>query len=75
MSAVHVEETSLRVHRKNHWIHVFAPGGIALKLVHPSRGCEAIEAIGILRLRRSDRSEPGIDFGSPQYWGSATTPN
>ena len=45
---IHVDETSLRVDRKNHWIHVYAAGGITLKVLHPRRGCEAIEAIGII---------------------------
>ena len=48
MPAIHVDETSLRVDRKNHWIHVYAAGGITLKVLHPRRGCEAIEAIGII---------------------------
>ena len=47
-AAIHVDETSLRVDRKNHWIHVYAAGGITLKVLHPRRGCEAIEAIGII---------------------------
>ena len=48
MPAIHVDETSLRVDRRNHWIHVYAAGGITLKVLHPRRGCEAIEAIGII---------------------------
>lgn len=46
--SMHADETSLRVDRKNHWIHVYAAGEITLKMLHPKRGCEAIEAIGIL---------------------------
>ena len=48
MPAMHVDETSLRVDRKNHWIHVYSAGDITLKCLHPKRGCEAIEAIGII---------------------------
>jgi len=48
MPAVHVDETSLRVDKKNHWIHVCSSGDITLKFLHPKRGCEAIEAIGII---------------------------
>ena len=48
MPAMHVDETSLRVERKNHWIHVYCAGDITLKCLHPKRGCEAIEAIGII---------------------------
>jgi transposase len=44
----HVDETSLRVDRTNHWIHVYASGEITLKFLHPKRGLEAIEAINII---------------------------
>jgi len=46
--SMHVDETSLRVDRKNHWIHVYSAGEITLKFLHAKRGCEAIEDIGIL---------------------------
>ena len=46
--AMHVDETSLRVDRKNHWIHVYSGGALTVKRLHPKRGCEAIEAIGII---------------------------
>ena len=46
--AMHVDETSLRVDRKNHWIHVYSAGTLTVKRLHPKRGCEAIEAIGII---------------------------
>jgi transposase len=45
---MHVDETSLRVDRKNHWIHVYSAGKITLKFLHPKRGAEAIEAINII---------------------------
>jgi transposase len=48
MPAIHVDETSLRVERKNHWIHVASAGDITLKFLHPKRGLEAIEEIGII---------------------------
>jgi len=48
MPALHADETSLRVDKKNHWIHVYSAGDITLKYVHPKRGGEAIEAIGII---------------------------
>ncbi len=47
-SAMHVDETSLRVDKKNHWIHVYAAGDITLKFLHRKRGKEAIEAINII---------------------------
>lgn len=46
--AMHVDETSLRVDKKNHWIHVYAAGDITLKRLHRKRGKEAIEDIGII---------------------------
>jgi transposase len=45
---LHVDETSLRVERKNHWIHVYSSGDTTLKFLHPKRGGEAIEAINII---------------------------
>jgi transposase-like protein len=48
MPAMHVDETSLRVDRKNHWIHVYCAGDITCKFLHPKRGKEAIEAIGVI---------------------------
>jgi transposase len=48
MPAMHVDETSLRVEKKNYWVHVCSAGEITLKFLHPKRGCEAIEAIGVI---------------------------
>jgi len=48
MPSMNVDETSLRVDRKNQWIHVYAAGDITLKFLHPKRGLEAIEEIGII---------------------------
>ena len=48
MPAMHVDETSLRVDRKNHWIHVCSAGHITYKFLHPKRGLEAIEASGVI---------------------------
>jgi transposase len=45
---LHVDETSLRVARKNHWIHVYCAGEMTLKFLHPKRGLAAIESIGII---------------------------
>ncbi len=46
--AMHVDETSLRVDQKNHWIHVYAAGDITLKRLHRKRGKGAIEAIDMI---------------------------
>ena len=46
--AMHVDETSLRVDKKNYWIHVCSAGDITLKFVHDKRGQEAMAAIGVI---------------------------
>jgi hypothetical protein len=48
MPAMNVDETSLRVDKKNYWIHVCSAGDITLKFLHSKRGREAIEAIGVI---------------------------
>ena len=48
MPSMHVDETSLRVNKKNHWIHVCAAGDVTLKFLHRRRGLEAIEEIGVI---------------------------
>lgn len=45
---MHVDETSLRVDKQKHWIHVYSSGDITLKRLHRRRGKEAIEHIGIV---------------------------
>ena len=46
--AVNVDETSLRVDKKNHWIHTYSSGDITLKFLHRKRGTEAINDINII---------------------------
>jgi hypothetical protein len=46
--AMNVDETSLRVDKKNQWIHVYSAGDITLKFLHAKRGTEAIEDINII---------------------------
>lgn len=43
-----LDETSLRVDQKNHWIHVYSSGDITLKFLHRKRGKQAIESINII---------------------------
>lgn len=45
---INTDETSFRVEKKNHWVHVYSAGDITLKMLHKKRGKEAIEAIGII---------------------------
>jgi len=46
--SLHVDETSCRVDKKNHWMHVYSAGDITLKFLHRKRGTEAIESIDII---------------------------
>jgi len=46
--AMHVDETSLRVDKKNYWIHVYSSGDLTLKFLHRKRGSEAIDDIKII---------------------------
>jgi transposase len=46
--AMNVDETSLRVDKKNQWIHVYSAGDITLKFLHKKRGKEAIDEINII---------------------------
>lgn len=46
--SINVDETSLRVDKKNHWIHVYSAGDITLKYLHRKRGLDAIESINII---------------------------
>ncbi len=46
--SIHVDETSFRVEKKNHWIHVYSSGGITLKFLHRKRGKEAIVDMNII---------------------------
>jgi len=45
---IHTDETSLRVDKKNYWIHVYSSGETTLKCLHRKRGTEAMEAINII---------------------------
>ena len=45
---INTDETSLKVDKKNHWIHVYSAGDITLKLLHQKRGTEAVEEFGII---------------------------
>jgi transposase len=45
---IHTDETSLKVDKKNHWIHVYSAGDITLRFLHQKRGTEAVEEFGII---------------------------
>ena len=45
---LHADETSLRIERKNHWLHSVSAGNLTLKRCHRKRGTEALKDIGIV---------------------------
>lgn len=45
---LHVDETSMRVNKTNHWVHVYSTGTTTIKFLHRSRGTEAMEKINII---------------------------
>lgn len=47
-SVLHLDETGLRCEKKLHWIHVTSSNTATFYGLHGKRGCEAVEAIGIL---------------------------
>jgi len=49
MRAIHSDETSLRVDKKNQWIHGYSAGSITLKFLHKKRGCLATIKITLQR--------------------------
>jgi transposase len=62
---LHQDESSVRVEGTRHWMHVSATAGLTHYAVHPKRGKEALDAIGILP-RFAGRS---IHDGFRSYWG------
>ena len=46
--ALHVDETSIRIDRRNYWLHDCSAGDLTLKFCHRKRGSEAIRDIGII---------------------------
>jgi len=47
-AVMHCDETSLRVNKKNNWIHIYSAGDLTLKYLHPKRGNKAVDDIGII---------------------------
>ena len=45
---MHVDETSFRVDKKNHWIHAYSAGEVTLKCLHRKRGKAAVEDLNII---------------------------
>ena len=48
MPVLHADETSLRVERKNHWLHSYGFGNLTLQFVHPRRGRAALDELNVI---------------------------
>lgn len=44
----HADETGLKIHSKNHWLHTLCNERYTFLGIHPKRGYEALEAFGLL---------------------------
>ena len=45
---LHADETSIRIDKKNHWLHSDSAGDLTLAFVHPNRGCAAMDQLNII---------------------------
>ena len=45
---LHTDETSIRINRKNHWLHNYSAGSITLLFCHPNRGRSAMDFFNII---------------------------
>ena len=45
---LHADETSIRIDKKNHWLHSYSAGDLTLSFCHPNRGCAAMDDLNII---------------------------
>ena len=61
MPVMHVDETSMRINKKNHWMHSYSSGNLVVKFCHRKRGTEAINEINIIPRYGAGRSQDSDD--------------
>ena len=72
MSVLHADETSIRVNRKNHWIHSCSFADIVIKKRHPKQGAVQQQPSATFKWQKAKRrsqepsetsimSEPAVD--------------
>jgi hypothetical protein len=68
---VHLDESGLRVAGKLHWLHVASTASLSCYGVHPKRGAEAMDALGIVGACRQwvvpDHWKPCFAYGQCQH--------
>ncbi len=66
MPVMHVDETSIRINRKNHWMHTGTSGDLGLMRVRARRGQEALDGINIIPRCGGARSKEQEGDASPR---------
>jgi hypothetical protein len=64
--AVHVDESGVRVAGRLHWLRVACTAALTFYGVHGKRGCEAMDALGVLPHCRHWLVHPEVPFTNNQ---------
>ncbi|WP_047154200.1 IS66 family transposase [Aneurinibacillus tyrosinisolvens] len=62
---IHVDETGMDILPKRQWVHVYNTAEETYYSIHPKRGREAIEAIGLLLIEMKKQKERYQNMGLP----------
>jgi len=66
MPVMHVDETSIRIDKKKHWIHSHSYDYLVVKCCHPKRGAKAVDAINIIPRYGAERNKDAEDEGDAE---------